>query len=120
MQSFTGSWSDIVEKIMTDPNILNSKKELNIESSAGIKKYVSPNIRPLDIIVHATKQAVAEFKSEPTYLFYETLKGFNFRTLANLYNEPSQLTYSSMTPGFSYNDGIVDIMKEIRLSLIHI
>ena len=114
MQSFTGSWSDIVEKIMTDPNILNSKKELNIESSAGIKKYVSPNIRPLDIIVHATKQAVAEFKSEPTYLFYETLKGFNFRTLANLYNEPSQLTYSSMTPGFSYNDGIVDIMKEIR------
>ena len=114
MQSFTGSWSDIVEKIMTDPNILNSKKELNIESSAGIKKYVSPNIRPLDIIVHATKQAVAKFKSEPTYLFYETLKGFNFRTLANLYNEPSLLTYSSMTPGFSYNDGIVDIMKEIR------
>ena len=112
-QSFTGSWSDIVEKVMTDSNILNSKKDITIEPSAGIKKYVSPNIRPLDIVTHAKKQAVSEFKGEPTYLFYETLKGFNFRTLASLYNDPIQLTYSAMTPGANYQDGIIDIMKEI-------
>ena len=112
-QSFTGSWSDIVKKVMTDSNILNSKKEITIEPSAGIKKYVSPNIRPLDIITNAKKQAVAIFKGEPTYLFYETLKGFNFKTLASLYNDPVQLTYSAMTPGANYQDGVLDIMKEI-------
>ena len=112
-QSFVGSWSDIVEKVMTDPNILNSKKDISIEPSAGIKKYVSPNIRPLDIITLAKQQAVAVFKGEPTYLFYETLKGFNFRTLASLYNDPVQLTYSAMTPGANYQDGVFDIMKEL-------
>jgi len=112
-QSFTGSWSDIVKKVMTDSNILNSKKEITIEPSAGIKKYVSPNIRPLDIITLAKRQAVAVFKGEPTYLFYETLKGFNFKTLASLYNDPVQLTYSAMTPGANYQDGVLDIMKEI-------
>ncbi len=112
-QSFTGTWSSIVEKVMTDSNIINSKKNISIEPSAGIKKYVPPNIRPLDIITHAKKQAVAEFKGEPTYLFYETMKGFNFKTLASLYNDPVQLTYSSMTPGANYQDGILDIMKEI-------
>ena len=112
-QSFVGSWSDIVEKVLTDPNILNSKKDISIEPSAGIKKYVSPNIRPLDIITLAKQQAVAVFKGEPTYLFYETLKGFNFRTLASLYNDPVQLTYSAMTPGANYQDGVFDIMKEL-------
>ena len=112
-QSFTGTWSNIVEKIMTDSNILNSKKNITIEPSAGIKKYVSPNIRPFDIITHAKKQAVAAFKGEPTYLFYETMKGFNFKTLASLYNDPIQLTYSAMAPGASYQDGVLDIMKEL-------
>ena len=74
MQSLTASWSDIVKKMLTDSAYLDTKKRMVIEPSAGIKKFVSPNIRPLDVIKLATKQAVSTFKGQPTYLFYETLK----------------------------------------------
>ena len=68
-QSLTDTWSDIVEKMLTDPAYIDTKKKINIEPTAGIKKFVAPNVRPLDIVVLAMKQAVSEFQGEPTYLF---------------------------------------------------
>ena len=85
-QSLTDTWSNIVKKMLTDKKYLNTKKRVDLEPTAGIKKFVAPNMRPLDIIKLGMRQAVAEFKGEPTYLFYESLKGFNFRTLASRYN----------------------------------
>ena len=85
--------------MLTDNSYLATKKNIVIEPSAGIKKFVSPNIRPLDVVKLAAKQAVSTFKGQSTYLFYETLKGFNFRTLASLYNLPSQLEYTTFIPG---------------------
>ena len=73
MQSLTASWSDIVKKMLTDAAYLDTKKRMVIEPSAGLKKFVSPNIRPLDVVKLSTKQAVSTFKGQPTYLFYETL-----------------------------------------------
>ena len=98
-QSLTDTWSNIVKKMLTDPSYIDTKKKIDIEPTAGIKKFVAPNVRPLDIIVLGMKQAVSEFKGEPTYLFYETLKGFNFRTLASLYNNAPQLNYIAVVPG---------------------
>ena len=98
-QSLTGTWSDIVKKMLTDPAYIDTKKRIDLEPSAGIKKFIAPNIRPLDIVVQGMKQAVAEFKGEPTYLFYETLKGFNFRTVASLYNDAPQIDYTTIIPG---------------------
>ena len=100
VQSLTGPWSDIVEKMMV--NYLDTKKKIHIEPSAGIKKFIAPNIRPLDLIGLATKQAIAKYKGESTYIFYENMKGFNFRTLASLYNEPSQLEYVTTSPGTNH------------------
>ena len=98
-QSLTDTWSKIIEKMLTDPAYIDSKKKILIEPSVGIKKFVAPNVRPLDIVILAMKQAISEFKGESTYLFYETLKGFNFRTLASHYNDPSQLEYFVVSPG---------------------
>ena len=98
-QSLTDTWSNIVKKMLTDSNYIDTKKKIDLEPTAGIKKFVAPNIRPLDIVVLGMKQAVSEFKGEPTYLFYETLKGFNFRTLASLYNTAPQLDYSTVATG---------------------
>ena len=98
-QSLTDTWSNIVKKMLTDSSYIDTKKKIDLESTAGIKKFVAPNIRPLDIVVMGMKQAVSEFKGEPTYLFYETLKGFNFRTLASLYNNAPQLEYIAVVPG---------------------
>jgi hypothetical protein len=98
-QSLTGTWSDIVKKMLTDPSYINTKKKIDLEPTTGVKKFVAPNVRPLDVVVMGMKQAIAEFKGEPTYLFYETLKGFNFRTLASLYNNAPQLEYIAVVPG---------------------
>ena len=117
-QSLTASWSDIVKKMLTDNSYLDTKKHMVIEPSAGIKKFVSPNIRPLDVVKLAAKQAVSTFKGQSTYLFYETLKGFNFRTLASLYNVASQVEYTTYVPGTNIIDagpgaGYIDIMKDL-------
>ena len=85
--------------MLIGPSYIDTKKKIDLEPTTGIKKFVAPNVRPLDIIVLGMKQAVSEFKGEPTYLFYETLKGFNFRTLASLYNDASQLDYITIAAG---------------------
>ena len=119
MQSLTASWSDIVKKMLTDTSYLDTKKDMVIEPSAGIKKFVSPNIRPLDVVKLATKQAVSTFKGESTYLFYETLKGFNFRTLASMYNNPEQLEYTTFVAGTNLDKktGSIDVLKDLQTIL---
>ena len=100
---------------------LDIKKNITIEPSAGIKKFVAPNIRPLDVVVMGMKQAVAKFKGEPTYLFYETLQGFNFRTLASLYNESSRIQYLTVPPGSNppMAGKEYDLAKELKTVLDH-
>ncbi len=123
MHSFTDTWSNIVEKMITGTSYLNSKKKLQIESTAGIKKFVAPNIRPLDIVIMAMKQSVSQYKGEPTYLFYETLKGFNFRTLTSLYNDAPLMEFAAMQPGTNIirqgqpGAGAIDVSQELRTIL---
>ena len=124
VQSLTASWSDIVKKMLTDTSYLDTKKNIVIEPSAGIKKFVSPNIRPLDVVKLAAKQAVSTFKGQSTYLFYETLKGFNFRTLASLYNVASQLEYTTYVPGTNIVEegrpgaGYIDVLRDFKQFLV--
>ena len=59
-------------------------------------------------------KAVAAYKGEPTYIFYETLKGFNFRTLASLYNNAPIVEYSTIEPGTNIKDGIIDVFKDLQ------
>ena len=122
-QSLTGTWSNIVKKMLTDKKYLNTKKKIDLEPTTGVKKFVAPNVRPLDIVVMGMKQAIAEFKGEPTYLFYETLKGFNFRTLASLYNNPALMEYTTFVPGTNIipdgqpGAGTIDVFKDLRTVL---
>jgi hypothetical protein len=113
-QSLTDTWSNIVMKMLTDKKYLNTKKNIDLEMTAGVKKFVTPNVRPLDVIVLGMKQAVAEYKGEPTFLFYETLKGFNFRTLASLYNNAEIVEYTTFVPGTNIKEGIIDVFKDLR------
>ena len=113
-QSLTDTWSNIVKKMLTDKKYLNTKKKIDLEPTTGVKKFVAPNIRPLDVVIMGMKQAVAAYKGEPTYIFYETLKGFNFRTLASLYNNAPIVEYSTIEPGTNIKDGIIDVFKDLQ------
>ena len=120
-QSFASSWSDIVKKILTEH--IKTKKTIFIEGSSGIKKFVSPNLRPLDLINLAETQAIGKFKLEPTYIFYENLKGFNFRTLADHYNQTPLFEYSEQpaghnAPGSSGYDLAKDLQNIVNYQII--
>ena len=117
-QSLTGSWSDIVEQMLRDEKYLNTTKNVLIEKTAGVKRFVAPNIRPLDIVILATKQAVSQKLGDPSFLFYETFDGFNFRTLASLYNETPSFLFQTVQPGANPTMGKKgDIAKEMETIL---
>ena len=112
-KSFTLPWSDIVLSMLV--NQLQTKKNIFVEKTVGVKKYIAPNIRPLDVVNTARDQSVAAYKSSPTYLFYETLKGFNFRTLASLYNEKPFMEYTTYVKGALVGkNGVVDLIKDLN------
>jgi hypothetical protein len=110
-RTLVGSYSDIVQTMLyTD---LDSDKELYSEPSADNKKIIAPNVKPLDIIAIATKNAVSEKFNQSTYFFWESTSGFNFRTLGNMYAQTPVMSYLSSTAGTRTQNGVRDIMAEL-------
>ena len=117
-QSLTGSWSDLVEQMLRDEKYLNTTKNVLIERTAGVKRFVAPNIRPLDVVVLGTKQAIAQTGGEPTFLFYETFDGFHFRSLASIYNEAPSFSFKTVQHGSNPPAGRgMDIAKQMETIL---
>ena len=97
-KSFTDTPSKILQNIMTDSRYINTTKKINLEKTSGIKNIVVPNQRPFDFL----RSLIQDCKSEegsPHYLFYETVRGYNFRTLQNLYKEGAKSTYNNGDAG---------------------
>jgi len=110
-RSLKGSYSDIVRIMLRE---VNCKKKIYIERTAGVKRIVAPNVRPFDIIKMATKEAVSALGGGPNYLFFETIKGYHFRSLASLYSQSPMQTYTQHVHGSSVEKGgAVNIEKEL-------
>lgn len=98
-QSYKGQPSEIVDKILRDETYLNSPKILNVEETSNLVKIVFPNKRPFDCIKHLTNISNSkESNTSPTYLFYETTKGYHFRTFDGLSMQPPKMFYRQNTP----------------------
>ena len=110
-RSLKGSYSDIVKIMLGE---VNCKKKVYVEPTSGNKRIVAPNVRPFDIIKMATKEAVSKFFRNRSYLFFETLKGYHFRSLSSLYAQSPSQTYTSYIKGTGTNKGgAVDIQREL-------
>ena len=93
-KAFTDTPSKILENILKDSRYINTKKNIDFEKTSGIKNIVVPNQRPFDFLRTLIQDCKSE-KGSPHYLFYETTRGYNFRTLQNLYKEGSKSTYNN-------------------------
>ena len=83
-KAFTDTPSTIVENVLT--NHINTTKNIETETTSGIKNIVVPNQRPFDFLKCLIQDSKST-KDSPHYLFYETTRGYNFRTLQNLYEK---------------------------------
>ena len=100
-QAFEGEPAvDIIKKIIRDEDLLNSKKEFYYEETANNYKFVSPNMRPIDFINSITSRCLSKtYNFAPTFLFYETCRGFFFRTIDGMLdNKKVKQVYIEDTP----------------------
>jgi len=81
-QSYSTEYSQMVSKIFTDPLYLDSRKKLFFEGTQS-DTMVIPNLSPFNAIAVIGKSSIprnAPPNSQVGYYFYETTKGFYFRT----------------------------------------
>lgn len=72
-----------------------SNKPINIEPTANTLNYISPSISPFEIINYmATRSISKNFPNTGTYVFYEDIKGFNYRTMDSMISSEPKAEYS--------------------------
>ena len=85
-EAFSGRMDQMVNKIFTDENYLDSQKILHFQQTRNQDKIVVPNLNPFAAISMICKRSLPEIERSKGagYLFYETTKGFHFRSWESL------------------------------------
>ena len=84
-KAYEGTIEDMVENIVREKRFLNSKKPFIFEPTRSNTKYVVPNLRPFEAIQKLSKKARPQKYNSLGYFFYETPKGFFFRSLESMF-----------------------------------
>ena len=87
---FDGKISDSVRRILTDSNYLNTRKPLDIEETSNEYNFIGNQRRPFYACVWLSKKSISAFStpgSTAGYFFYETYKGFKFKSIDGLLSE---------------------------------
>ena len=110
-KSYTETIDKIVENILRDERYIHTAKKLHIEPTSGIRKVVSPNLHPYNFITNLATEAVSTKDGNPFFMFYETTKGINFRSIESMFAEETIGNYAMGDIG--KNEGKKpDIQKE--------
>ena len=83
-KAFSGPVENAVYELIQDKKYLDSRKRVYAEPTATNSKYVIPNLKPIKTIKFLADQAVSDKYKNAGYLFYETTKGFNFRSFESM------------------------------------
>ena len=112
-QSYRGEPTEIVEKIMRDENYLDSTRKLFVEPTANKIKMVAPNKKPFAVIEHLTEISNSKQHGDaPTYLFYETTKGFHYRSIDGLCDQDPAMTFNENIPDTPDEKGVIGNAKK--------
>ena len=112
-QSYRGEPTEIVEKIMRDENYLDSTRKLFVEPTANKIKMVAPNKKPFAVIEHLTEISNSkQHRDAPTYLFYETTKGFHYRSIDGLCDQDPAMTFNENIPDTPDEKGVIGNAKK--------
>jgi hypothetical protein len=84
-KSYTETIDNIAEDILTNTKYIDSKKDLFIEPTVGIRRMVIPNLHPYHALKNMATESISSEYNSPHYLFYENTRGIHFRSLQSLY-----------------------------------
>ena len=80
--------SEVVQKILSDKKGLNIPRSKQfIEKTSNNDKIDGNNEPPLDLILELCKKSIPENGKDPGYFFFETSRGFHFRSINGLITE---------------------------------
>ena len=111
-QSYNGEPAkEIIKKVIRDPELLNSKKEFYYEETTNLFQMIAPNMRPFDFINTVAKRCLSkEYDFAPTFLFYETVRGYFFRTIDSMMDRKNpRMIFKEVTP----NDDIDNVGRNL-------
>ena len=75
---------EMVASIFGDKKYLDSRKQLNFQRTRNQDKIVIPNIHPFNAINMIAQKSLADDSKSTGFHFYETTKGFHFRSFESL------------------------------------
>lgn len=91
-QAITGQPSEIVENLFARNSLAITKKMYSHPTKNSIS-YISNYWSPMQNITYISNRAVSKDTSSASYLFYETIKQFNFVPLDALVAQEANFTY---------------------------
>lgn len=92
-QYYDGPFSEIVKNVLTSEDYINTKKTLNIEESKRSFRIVIPSWKPFALINWLATRSISNISNSPTYMFWETLDGYNFRSMADIISKSPKQNY---------------------------
>lgn len=112
-EAYEGSIPDIVRKLYED-HIVNKIREffptyplnvLSMENNETTSStVVIPNIKPFAALDMLSQLACPEVKDRHTYIFFQTLDGFNFRTIQGLVSGSTKQRYALKNKYMYFSD----------------
>ena len=121
-KSYTNSIDKIVIDVLQNERYLNSKKDLFIDETIGVRKFVVPNNQPFTFIQKLASEAISQkHNGSPYFLFYENKDGIHFRSLDGLYNQPIIAEYNTGKFFHQPSSGTVgrDVLAEYSRPINH-
>ena len=91
-QAYNGRLDIAVRKILQEEDYLDSRKKLKYEKTGNSNKIVIPNLRPFDAINMIANRSLPEKSNTVGYYFYQTVKGFHFRSWDSMVSKQGNAT----------------------------
>ena len=111
-QKLEGSPDSIVKDML---GRVECRKDRYIETASDNKKILAPNIRPFSVIRMMARQARTARDNAPNFSFWESLKGYHFRSLDSCYLSGRRWHYVTKHPGYeAQRRGRRDLIAELQ------
>lgn len=119
----TTSYDQMVANIVKNPTYLGSGKNFFYEPSKGLYKHVFTRQRPFDAINQLSQVIQSSKFKNAGYYFYETNRGFNYRSIENMLavesntGRPVVAKFRPKPANISDGKGEQDIKNEMQIAI---